>query len=108
MACLESRGRAARRAGDRGDVQPGRRCRTRRCAAAARQRVQGPACTQRPRAHAARPHRRGEPIMNLTIRAIGAPLDRIDGPKKLTGTATYAFEYPLAAVTSAFPGPRTI
>src|SRR5260221_1463941 len=108
MACLESRGRAARRAGDRGDVQPGRRCRTRRCAAAARQRVQGPACTQRPRAHAARPHRRGEPIMNLTIRAIGAPLDRIDGPKKVTGTAPYAHEHPVEGVTYAFPVQSTI
>jgi xanthine dehydrogenase YagR molybdenum-binding subunit len=26
--------------------------------------------------------------------AIGAPLDRIDGPLKVTGRATYAFEYP--------------
>jgi xanthine dehydrogenase YagR molybdenum-binding subunit len=27
--------------------------------------------------------------------AIGAPLDRVDGPKKVTGTATYTFEYQL-------------
>src|SRR6266699_2664282 len=32
-------------------------------------------------------------MLSLTIRAIGAPLDRIDGPKKVTGAATYAFEY---------------
>ena len=41
--------------------------------------------------------------MNLTIRTIGAPLDRIDGAKKVTGTATYAFEYPVEGVTYAFP-----
>jgi xanthine dehydrogenase YagR molybdenum-binding subunit len=31
----------------------------------------------------------------IAARAIGAPLDRIDGPLKVTGTATYAFEYPV-------------
>ncbi len=46
--------------------------------------------------------------MNLTRRAIGAPLDRIDGPKKVTGTATYAFEYPVEGVTYAFPVQSTI
>ena len=46
--------------------------------------------------------------MNLTIRAIGAPLDRIDGPKKVTGTATYTFEYPVEGVTYAFPVQSTI
>lgn len=47
-------------------------------------------------------------MTNLTIRAIGAPLDRIDGPKKVTGTATYAFEYPVEGVTYAFPVQSTI
>src|SRR3989442_1196507 len=46
--------------------------------------------------------------MNLTIRAIGAPLDRIDGPKKVTGTATYAYEHPVEGVTYAFPVQSTI
>ena len=46
--------------------------------------------------------------MSLTIRAIGAPLDRIDGPKKVTGAATYAFEYPVEGVTYAFPVQSTI
>jgi len=46
--------------------------------------------------------------MNLTIRTIGAPLDRIDGPKKVTGTATYAFEYPVEGATYAFPVQSTI
>src|SRR5258706_4009867 len=35
-------------------------------------------------------------------RAIGAPLDRIDGPLKVTGAAKYAYEYPVAGVTYAF------
>ncbi len=29
-------------------------------------------------------------MISFTQRVIGAPLDRIDGPKKVTGTATYA------------------
>ncbi len=47
-------------------------------------------------------------MMNLTIRAIGEPLDRIDGPKKVTGTATYAYEHPVEGVTYAFPVQCTI
>jgi len=31
--------------------------------------------------------------------AMGAPLDRIDGPLKVTGSARYAYEYPVAGVT---------
>jgi xanthine dehydrogenase YagR molybdenum-binding subunit len=46
--------------------------------------------------------------MDLTIRAIGAPLDRIDGPKKVTGTATYTFEYPVEGVVYVFPVQSTI
>jgi len=46
--------------------------------------------------------------MRLTKRAIGLPLDRIDGPKKVTGAATYAFEYPLEGVTYAFAVQSTI
>jgi xanthine dehydrogenase YagR molybdenum-binding subunit len=46
--------------------------------------------------------------MNLTIRAIGEPLDRIDGPKKVTGTAPYAYEHQLEGVTYAFPIQSTI
>jgi xanthine dehydrogenase YagR molybdenum-binding subunit len=34
---------------------------------------------------------------------IGAPIDRIDGPKKVTGTATYAYEYTADNVAYAFP-----
>jgi xanthine dehydrogenase YagR molybdenum-binding subunit len=31
----------------------------------------------------------------IATRAIGAPLDRIDGPLKVTGAAKYAYEYPV-------------
>jgi xanthine dehydrogenase YagR molybdenum-binding subunit len=41
-------------------------------------------------------------------RAIGAPLDRIDGPLKVTGAARYAYEYRVAGVTYAFPVQSTI
>lgn len=43
-----------------------------------------------------------------TQRVVGAPLDRIDGPKKVTGTATYTYEYVVAEVTYAFPVQSTI
>lgn len=46
--------------------------------------------------------------MSLAIQAIGAPLDRIDGPKKVTGTATYAFEHSPDDVAYAFPVQSTI
>ncbi len=41
-------------------------------------------------------------------RAIGASLDRIDGPLKVTGTATYAYEYPVAGAAYVFPVQSTI
>jgi xanthine dehydrogenase YagR molybdenum-binding subunit len=44
----------------------------------------------------------------LPPRAIGAPLDRIDGPLKVTGAARYAYEYPVAGVTYVFPVQSTI
>jgi xanthine dehydrogenase YagR molybdenum-binding subunit len=44
----------------------------------------------------------------LTVHAIGRPLDRIDGPKKVTGTATYSAEYQLDDLTYAFPVQSTI
>ena len=36
--------------------------------------------------------------MTVTIRAIGAGIDRFDGPDKVQGTATYAFEQLVAQV----------
>jgi xanthine dehydrogenase YagR molybdenum-binding subunit len=40
--------------------------------------------------------------MHLTGQAIGLPLDRIDGLKKVTGSATYAYEYPVEGTAYAF------
>jgi xanthine dehydrogenase YagR molybdenum-binding subunit len=46
--------------------------------------------------------------MQLITRAIGAPLDRVDGTRKVTGAATYAYEYPVEGVTYVFPVQSTI
>jgi len=42
-------------------------------------------------------------MTNLRIQVIGEPLDRIDGPKKVTGAATYAAEYHIEGMAYAFP-----
>src|SRR5437660_4498755 len=64
---------------------------------------------QRPRAHAARPNTGGKPMIGSTQqRVVGKPLDRIDGPKKVTGTAAYAFEHSFDEMTYAFPVQSTI
>ena len=39
--------------------------------------------------------------MSLAQRAIGAPLDRVDGPLKVTGVAKYAYEHQVDDVTYA-------
>jgi len=39
---------------------------------------------------------------------IGRPLDRVDGPLKVTGAATYAFEYQLEGAVYAYPVQSTI
>jgi xanthine dehydrogenase YagR molybdenum-binding subunit len=44
----------------------------------------------------------------LITRAIGAPLNRIDGVQKVTGAANYAYEYPVEGVTYVFPVQSTI
>jgi xanthine dehydrogenase YagR molybdenum-binding subunit len=44
----------------------------------------------------------------LITRAIGAPLNRVDGVQKVTGTAKYAYEYPVEGVTYVFPVQSTI
>ena len=41
--------------------------------------------------------------MRVTTRAIGAPLDRIDGPLKVRGAATYAFEWPVERPAYLYP-----
>src|SRR5947209_1877477 len=44
----------------------------------------------------------------LITRAIGVPLNRIDGAQKVTGAARYAYEYPVEGVTYVFPVQSTI
>ena len=44
----------------------------------------------------------------IASRAIGAPLDRIDGPLKVTGAAKYAYEYPAENAGYAFIVQSTI
>jgi xanthine dehydrogenase YagR molybdenum-binding subunit len=46
--------------------------------------------------------------MQLITRAIGAPLNRIDGVQTVTGAAKYAYEYPVEGVTYIFPIQSTI
>src|SRR5690348_11643995 len=46
--------------------------------------------------------------VQLPPRAIGASLDRIDGPLKVTGAAKYAFEYPVDAAAYIAPVQSTI
>src|SRR5258708_13958249 len=45
---------------------------------------------------------------HLSTRASGAPLNRLDGVQKVTGAATYAYEYPVEGVTYVFPVQSTI
>jgi xanthine dehydrogenase YagR molybdenum-binding subunit len=40
--------------------------------------------------------------------AVGAPLDRVDGPRKVTGTASYAYEHKVEGVAYAVPVQATI
>ena len=47
-------------------------------------------------------------ISSKRQRVVGEPLDRIDGPKKVTGTAPYAFEHAVDDVAYAFPVQSTI
>src|SRR4030081_1377191 len=41
--------------------------------------------------------------MRATTRAIGAAMDRIEGPAKVTGTARYAFEWPVERPAYVYP-----
>ncbi|MCX9193785.1 xanthine dehydrogenase [Carbonactinospora thermoautotrophica] len=47
-------------------------------------------------------------VTSITVRAIGAPVDRIDGPEKVKGTATYAFEQPVDRPAYLYPLQATI
>ncbi|MFC6023273.1 xanthine dehydrogenase family protein molybdopterin-binding subunit [Plantactinospora solaniradicis] len=44
----------------------------------------------------------------MPARAIGTPLDRLDGPQKVTGTARYAFEHPVERPAYLHPVQATI
>jgi xanthine dehydrogenase YagR molybdenum-binding subunit len=46
--------------------------------------------------------------MSLSIRAIGTPLDRVDGPAKVTGAAKYAYEHAVEHAAYVFPVQSTI
>src|SRR5215831_13455679 len=46
--------------------------------------------------------------MQSTMHATGEPLNRLDGIPKVTGAATYAYEYPVEDVTYVFPVQSTI
>ncbi|HTK06664.1 MAG TPA: xanthine dehydrogenase family protein molybdopterin-binding subunit [Ktedonobacteraceae bacterium] len=47
-------------------------------------------------------------MIQATKPTIGAPISRLDGPQKVTGAATYAFEYQFEDVVYAFPVQSTI
>ena len=47
-------------------------------------------------------------MISATQGVVGKPLDRMDGPKKVTGTANYAYEHSLDKMTYAFPVQSTI
>src|SRR4051812_48221501 len=106
MARDEGRAGAARRPGFRGELRRRRRGRARRGPAAGGQRLQGPARAPCRRLHAARPRQGG--AMSVKTRAIGVALDRLDGPLKVRGAATYADEWPLDDPAYVFPLQATI
>ncbi len=47
-------------------------------------------------------------VQTLRERVVGQPLSRLDGPKKVTGTAPYAFEHSPEEVAYGFPVQSTI
>src|SRR5215472_1875797 len=92
MARAQGRGRCARPAGGRGDIPRRGAGRAGGCGAAARQRLQGAARRQCHDPDAARPG--GGTVTTIAERrAVGASLDRRDGPQKVTGVAPYAYEH---------------
>src|SRR5207237_2699796 len=74
----------------------------------ARQCLQGPLGAQRHGPHAVG-SRRGAIVSTITrINTIGLPLDRVEGPAKVTGTATFAFEQPVDRPAYLYPLQATI
>ena len=47
-------------------------------------------------------------MTDLVARSIGAPMDRVDGRRKVTGSATYAYEHRLDDVAYVVPVQSTI
>src|SRR5262249_28480345 len=96
-------------AADREQLPRGRRGLARRHATAVRQRVQSPTRPQRPGPHNARSRGAGTmTTVRLTTRVIGAPIDRLDGPDKVKGSAPYAFEQSVDRPAYLYPLQATI
>src|SRR6266852_3077560 len=108
MAGQASRGGVAGRAGQPGEFPRRGGGRAGPVAAAAGQRFQGSACAQRHRPDADGSRRGATMNTMVTGGAIGRPLDRVDGPLKVTGTARYAFEQPVDRPAYMFPLQATI
>src|SRR5918993_3178620 len=91
------RGDARRRAPGPRPRAPGRRTGRRRRRAAWAERLQGPAPAEDGGARA--PSGRGllgrRDRMNVELKVIGQPINRVDGPRKVTGEARYAAEFDL-------------
>src|SRR3954469_693229 len=94
-ACREN---AARRGTHGGGVRPSGARRVGAGRAAAGERVQGPAGAEHDRADLDRPD---GGLVSLAQGVVGAPLDRVDGPLKVTGAARYAYEHQVDGVTYA-------
>src|SRR3954468_3550701 len=96
MARHESRRSLEGRTGERGEL-PGRRGdRAGGRRSVARERLQGTASAQRHHPNPARPFGGAMSTTapgSATGRAMGPPLDRIDGPQKVRGAAPYAYEH---------------
>src|SRR6185437_10585288 len=101
VAGSRGRGDSLRRAGCRPDVPGGSAGRAPRSVHRFRHRVQGRA---RPaHGHPDPAHRIGGPVMTTAARekVIGAPVDRVDGPLKVTGAAPYPSDFTFPGLTHA-------
>src|SRR5262249_11166487 len=91
------RGSARGRAGDACSVRCGWHCSAPKRSRLWPQRFQNPACPPNPPRHAdarGTARIRRSPMAQSDLAGpIGRPLDRVDGPLKVTGRAKYAFEY---------------
>src|SRR5262249_7266791 len=97
VARIRDGGRAARRAGQRRRLRGGGRRGDREGAAAARDRLQDPARKGDARADAAG----ASAVTVAPARAIGAPVDRVEGGEKVAGEALYAYEHEVESAAYA-------